>query len=182
MPKAEKKDDKPKGPKFKDPPDKLMALFAAVRNKYHKTLEEARIRVVLVNDWQSVNGEQVNMKVAKASSLNQCLYHQDGYVFVSEPFWHETMKPTTNRDERRQAEKLVKVNFDHELCHFTYDEGKLKVQPAPHEFPAVIKHWGVDAPGVATNPLVMAVREHLQLALDLEEDDEGVTRLPQAAK
>lgn len=182
---AEKKEKKkkPTGPPFKVAPEELVDLFNAVRNKYHRTLEQATITVLLARDWQKRQGEQVAGRVVKATPREQCLYGVHGYVVVSEPYWVETMKGADNRDQRRQAEKHVKIVCDHELCHFAWENGKLSIVPAPHEFPAVIKHWGLDAPGIATNPLVKMVREQMQLAFeDLEEqDDDDVTHLEDAA-
>jgi len=186
-PKAEKK-KKPKkatGPKFKRAPDELVDLFSNVRNKHHAVLKAAKITIVLVTDEMKAQGTVVPMKVGPAPALLRCpdFGGMHGLIYVSEKFWRETMANAQNRDQRRQAEKLVKIEFDQQLCQVSYSEGSLKVIRPVAMSLAVIKHWGLDAPGIATNPLVVAIREQLQLEFEpgAEADQEEDDRLPEAA-
>lgn len=162
---ATKKKGKPKptGPRFKDAPEDCVAVMETMRNKHHRPLKPAKIRVLMARDWQKKGGENLAMTSKPASSLVRCLFGIHGFIIVSEPYWNETWAKATNRDDRAAAEQQLRIAFDRELCHFAYADGKLKRVEAPFEFPALVKHWGVAA--LNPNPLVMAIREDMQLAL-----------------
>lgn len=141
-----------------------------VRQQHHSTLKPANIRVLMSRDWQKKHGEKLAATAKPANTLVRCIYGAHGFITVSRPYWDQVWANADTGEERKAAEKRLLMLFDHELCHFAWADGKLKLVDAPHLFVAEVKHWGAQA--LNPNPLVKAIRDDLQLTLDGMHDEE----------
>lgn len=169
------------GPKFEKAPLELASMLQVLRDRHHKRLGSCGVWALLHDGGMKYQGEDVDAKVAKSSPRERCLIKAltdgvrvDAFILVRREHWEDHL---AGRVTKKDMDRLI----DHELCHLDWDSEKeaLSLKAAPHEFPDIVKRYGVDE----RFPLLAAVKNALQLAFDLvpKPEKKGKKRTPASA-
>jgi len=150
--------------KFRVAPEELAEIVTRLRKKV-KLLDMAVIHPLLVTSKEEMVGSAI------ASRRERDLYRVHAYLLVAEPTW-ERITGATERGKRRDLIRALRVALFRELACMYWDGEKLSAEKPLMEHPAVIKEFGLDAPGVREHPLVRAVMDAQLKLIDLQTEED----------
>lgn len=162
--KTEDKEPESRWTQYQDAPEVLQDIAQEVRDKHHKSLKQATIRIVMVPKAPKAAGEEVVMRMKVHDGLVVAKEGVHGTIIVSGP-WYDRNDPRQMNlgDEGRDVNRrMVARALDEMFCSVAWDAeaGRLKKQPAVAVYKAVMLRWG-PMPGTieAEVAQVLAARE-----------------------
>ncbi len=147
---------------YQDAPAELVEIADGLRAEHHKTLDQAKIRVVMHPKAPKSGGEEVAMRMKVHDALAVAKEGVHATIIVSGP-WYDRNDPrqlNLGEEKRDVNRRMVSRALDEMLCSVRWEDGRLHKQAPMSVYKAVMRRWG-PLPGTMEDEVaaVLVVRD-----------------------